>query len=241
MLVYQKILDFKLQNKKGLALLLDPDEVLLTASLGKLLSAANTNADFLLIGGSHLVEDQFHSLLKEVKNQVKIPIILFPGSNDQISSAADAILLLSLISGRNPEYLIGQHVKAAFNLKRSGLEIIPTAYLLIDGGRATTASYMSNTSPIPRDKPSIASATALAGEQLGMKCIYLDAGSGAMQEVSREMIHDVRTHCSLPLIVGGGIRGELQMKSAFDAGADIVVIGTAFEQNPELLADLGRS
>lgn len=241
MLVYQKILDFKLQNKKGLALLLDPDEVQLTASFGKLLSAANTNADFLLIGGSHLVEDQFHSLLKEVKNQVKIPIILFPGSNDQISSAADAILLLSLISGRNPEYLIGQHVKAAFNLKRSGLEIIPTAYLLIDGGRATTASYMSNTSPIPRDKPSIASATALAGEQLGMKCIYLDAGSGAMQEVSREMIKDVRTHCSLPLIVGGGIRGELQMKSAFDAGADIVVIGTAFEQNPELLADLGRS
>ena len=241
MLVYQKILDFKLQNKKGLALLLDPDEVQLTPSFGELLSAANTNADFLLIGGSHLVEDQFHSLLKEVKNQVKIPIILFPGSNDQISSAADAIFLLSLISGRNPEYLIGQHVKAAFNLKRSGLEIIPTAYLLIDGGRATTASYMSNTCPIPRDKPSIASATALAGEQLGMKCIYLDAGSGAMQEVSREMIKDVRTHCSLPLIVGGGIRGELQMKSAFDAGADIVVIGTAFEQNPGLLADLGRN
>jgi phosphoglycerol geranylgeranyltransferase len=240
MLVYQKILDFKLQNKKGLALLLDPDEVQLTASFGELLNAVDTNADFLLIGGSHLVEDQFHSLLKEVKNRVKIPIILFPGSNDQISSAADAIFLLSLISGRNPEYLIGQHVKAAFNLKRSGLEIIPTAYLLIDGGRATTASYMSNTNPIPRDKPSIASATALAGEQLGLKCIYLDAGSGAMQEVSREMIKDVRTHCSLPLIVGGGIRGELQMKSAFDAGADIVVIGTAFEQNPELLADLGR-
>lgn len=241
MLVYQKILDFKLQNKKGLALLLDPDEVQLTSSFGELLNSANANADFLLIGGSHLVGDQFHSLLKEVKNQVRIPIILFPGSNDQISSAADAIFLLNLISGRNPEYLIGQHVKAAFNLKRSGLEIIPTAYLLIDGGRATTASYMSNTSPIPRDKPSIASATALAGEQLGLKCIYLDAGSGAMQEVSTEMIRDVRTHCSLPLIVGGGIRGELQMKSAFDAGADIVVIGTAFEQNPELLADLSRS
>ncbi len=241
MLVYQKILDFKLQKKKGLALLLDPDEVQSTPSFKDLLDAANTNADFLLIGGSHLVNDGFHALMKELRNNIKIPIILFPGSNDQISSQADAIFLLSLISGRNPEFLIGQHVQAAFNLKRSGLEIIPTAYLLIDGGKATTASYMSNTSPIPRDKPSIATATALAGEQLGMKCIYLDAGSGAMMEVPKEMITDVSTHCSVPLIVGGGIRGELQMKSAFDAGADIVVIGTAFEKNPELLAALNRS
>ncbi|MDG1160154.1 MAG: geranylgeranylglyceryl/heptaprenylglyceryl phosphate synthase [Flavobacteriales bacterium] len=240
MSIYQKIIHLRAQSKKGLAILLDPDEVPSDDSFDDLISTISKVADFIMVGGSILLGDGLHALIEQIKQKTSLPVILFPGSGNQISAEADAILLLSLISGRNPDLLIGQHVQSALNLKRSGLEIIPTAYLLIDGGKPTSASYISNTLPIPNDKSDIAAATALAGEQLGLKCIYLDGGSGAEQAVRPKMIQAVREITSLPLFVGGGIRSELQMKAAFDAGADIVVVGTAFEQNPELIASFSK-
>ncbi len=153
----------------------------------------------------------------------------------QLSDRADGIFFLSLISGRNPEFLIGNHVLAAPHLNRSGIEVIPTAYMLIENGRSTTVEYVSNTRPIPAGKSDIAIATAMAGEMLGMKAIYLEAGSGAAHSVGAEMISAIRKKISLPLIVGGGIRSEIELQEAYDNGADLVVIGTAFEENSELL------
>ena len=165
-------------------------------------------------------------------------MILFPGNNYQLCEEADALLLLSLISGRNPEYLIGQHVVAAPLIKESGIEAIPTGYLLIDGGKISTTSYITQTVPIPADKPDVAVATALAGEQLGLKLIYLEAGSGAANPVSAEMISAVKKNVSLPLIVGGGIRSGAQAEAACQAGADIIVVGNILEKAPELLMEL---
>jgi putative glycerol-1-phosphate prenyltransferase len=164
-------------------------------------------------------------------------VVLFPGSVTQLSAHVDAVLFLSLISGRNPELLIGQHVVAAPRIKALQLEAVPTGYLLIDGGKPTTASYISNTQPIPANKAGIAAATALAGELLGLRCIYIDAGSGAANPVPIEMIRAVREACSLPLIVGGGIRSRAQADAAYAAGADLLVIGTAIEEEPEMIAE----
>ena len=160
------------------------------------------------------------------------------GDANQIAPEADAILLLSLISGRNPELLIGKHVTSAIHLKRSGLEIISTGYMLIDGGVETTASYVTGTSPLPSNKPGIAAMTGLAGEQLGLKVLYMDAGSGAREPVPASLIHAVRSQVSIPIIVGGGIRNKKGILEAWNAGADVVVIGNALEENPELLPHL---
>lgn len=224
------------QNKKQLAILIDPDKVD-TISLFQLVAATEI-ADFYLVGGSLLNENNIDNVISTLKEITDKPVIIFPGNGFQISKKADAILLLSLISGRNPELLIGQHVQFASILKHSKLEIIPTGYILIDGGKPTTVSYISNTTPIPNNKPEIATATAIAGVQLGMNCIYLEAGSGAEIPVHAVTIKMVKSQIEeVPLIVGGGIKTKAQIQEAFDAGADIVVIGNALEKNLELLKD----
>lgn len=218
-------------NQKLLAILVDPDKAG-TEHLRDLSAMANTiQADFFLIGGSLLTEGNLDDTIALIQKESKLPIVIFPGSSNQISSKANAILFLSLLSSRNPEMLIGQQVVAAPYVKKAGIEAIPTAYLLIDSGTQTTASYMSNSSPIPADKPEIAASTALAGEYLGMKLIYLDGGSGAKFPVSPEMISKVKEYTTQPIIVGGGINTIEKLTSAYDAGADIAVIGNAFETN----------
>lgn len=225
-------------SKRALAVLIDPDkcgdEEKLKSFLG---SCAYAQVDFIFVGGSLLTGTQFEDCVNIIRSNSSIPLIIFPGSNNQISSKADAILLLSLISGRNPEYLIGQHITAAPALKKSGIEILSTGYLLIDCGNVTTAAYISNTLPIPYSKPEIAATTALAGEQLGMKLIYLDGGSGAAKPISSACIKMVRENVSVPLITGGGMRSLRDAEQAWDAGTTIVVIGTAFENNPELILE----
>ena len=188
-----------------------------------------------------MVHQRLEDCVSTLKKQSNIPVILFPGSPAQVTPLADGILLLSLISGRNADLLIGQHVQAAATLKTSGLQILPTGYVLIDGGAPTTVSYISNTLPIPANKPEIAAVTALAGEQLGLKLIYLEAGSGAENPVPQEMIKAVSKQIDVPLIVGGGIRNGEAAYQACQAGADIIVIGTAFEQQPELLPEIASA
>lgn len=230
------------EGKKALAVLIDPDKMQDEKRLANLLELVNhSGADFVLVGGSLLVEDNFHACLRSVKEKSKVPVVLFPGSPSQISPEADAILFLSLISGRNPDLLIGQHVIAAPLLKKLNIEVVPTGYMLIDCGRPTTASYISHTLPVPHNKPEIAAATAIAGEMLGLKCVYMDGGSGADKPISEQMIAHVREAMDLPLIIGGGIRNEEQAKAAYDAGADMIVIGTAFEEEPELLFAMAQS
>ncbi len=226
------------RGQRRFAVLVDPDESDTRACMriGKL--AAENGVDILLVGGSLVVDDHLEEAVSALKTASGLPVILFPGSIRQITPAADAILLLSLISGRNPELLIGQHVQAAPFLQRSGLEILPTGYLLIDGGSPTTVSYISNTLPIPRDKPEIAATTALAGEQLGLRLIYLDAGSGARQAIPPKLITAVRSAVDAPLIVGGGIRTPEAAAEAAQAGADLVVVGNALEENPGLIREL---
>ena len=191
-----------------------------------------------LVGSSLQTTSSYDQFLESFRTKTTLPLVLFPGSGMQISSHADGLLLLTLISGRNPEYLIGQHVAYAASLRDSGLELIPTGYLLIDGGRPTTAHYMTQTLPIPGDKPDIAAITALAGSQLGLKVIYLDCGSGALRPVSVAMVAAVRQAVDLPIIVGGGINSAEQILALRQAGADWIVVGNAIEQNPAILTEI---
>ncbi|MBV5342212.1 phosphoglycerol geranylgeranyltransferase [bacterium] len=188
--------------------------------------------DFIFMGGSQL-KISFSALIETFKTELQIPVVLFPGDVTQFSPNADALLFISLISGRNAEYLISQHVNAAIPIHNSGLEVIPTGYMLVDGGTKSAVEYISNTQPIPRDKNDIALATALAGEMLGMKTIYLEAGSGAQLPVSVEMIQHVKAQLSIPLIVGGGIKNSAQLQATYQAGADLGVIGNILETEPE--------
>jgi len=225
-------------KEKLVSVLIDPDNRNY-GQLETLLNICNEKGvNYLLVGGSLLSEGNINDTIEFLRTKTKIPIIIFPGTTHQVSNSADAILLLSLVSGRNPDLLIGKHVESAFRLKSSGLEIIPTGYMLIDGGRPTTASYISFTQPLPADKPMIAAATALAAEQLGFKLLYMDGGSGAINPVSSEMIKEVKSYTSLPLVVGGGLRTKHEIQNAFNAGADMVVIGNALELNPGLLNEL---
>jgi len=187
-----------------------------------------------------MTSTHLHTIVRCVKENSDLPLILFPGNNLYLDHTADALLLLSLISGRNPDLLIGQHIAAAPILKNSPLECMPTGYILIDGGRPTTVSYISNTTPIPAEKDDIAACTAIAGELLGMKLIYMDAGSGAQSEISPRMIHMVAKSIDLPLIIGGGINTVDKAKSAFEAGADVVVVGTQIENNEGFISELGK-
>lgn len=223
-------------QRKLLAVLIDPDfgqdEAVLERTVQ---NACMAKADLLFVGGSLLTTASFDRCVERVKSLSDRPVVLFPGSPAQLSRHADAVLFLSLISGRNPELLIGHHVTAAPSIKALGLEAIPTGYMLVDGGRPTTVSYVSQTLPIPHDKPGIAAATALAGELLGLRAIYMDTGSGAQRTVSPAMIAAVRKAVNVPLIVGGGIRDAATARALCEAGADVLVVGTAFEQDPELI------
>lgn len=228
------------RNKKQLAVLLDPDKSLETIALQKKIDLAESiGIDYFFVGGS-LIANSLTILIQQIKKRTAIPVIIFPGSVIQISDNADGLLFLSLISGRNPEFLIGNHVIAAPFLKKSNLEIISTGYILVESGVQTSVEYMSNTKAIPHSKVDIATATAIAGELLGNKLIYLEAGSGAAKPVSSEMIAEVKRNISIPLIVGGGIRSLAQMNNAFASGADVVVIGTILEENPEMLKNYVR-
>jgi putative glycerol-1-phosphate prenyltransferase len=228
----------KAQGKKSFAVLIDPDEVNLDNFSNLLDLCIQHDADYIFVGGSLITDYVMKEVIAAIKSYTDIPVILFPGNSLHIDSQADAILLLSLISGRNPEFLIGQHVISAPILRKSGLEILPTGYMLIDSGRQTTVSYISNTTPIPHDKPGIAACTAMAGEMLGLKLTYLDAGSGAINPVSPEMIAAVRQSVKTPIIVGGGINSIQKAKNALSAGADVIVVGNGIEQNVDLLSEI---
>lgn len=226
------------KKRKEIAILVDPDKSN-TSHLKTLCSnPAFNSVDFIFVGGSLITSGQINDCITQLRGLTEKPIIIFPGGGNQISSKADGILLLSLISGRNADLLINKHVESAFELKRSGLEILSTSYILIDGGRATSVSYMSNTTPIPRDKPAIVAATALAGEMLGHSLVYLDAGSGAEIPISSNMIQAIRKTVTSPIIVGGGIRDGETLYEIFEAGADVVVIGNHLESNPDFLSEM---
>lgn len=236
--ILNKISSLSPLGRKMLAVLIDPDFGN-NNHLKKLILLCNKKKiDFILVGGSILSIGNIKNTILFIKKHSDIPVVIFPGSPGQICSSADALLLLSLVSGRNADLLIGKHVEASFELQKSGIELIPTAYMLVDGGRQTTASYISFTNTLPADKPMLAAATALAAQQLGMKLIYLDSGSGALNPVSVEIINAVKKHTVIPLIVGGGINTKEKINNAYNAGADVVVIGSVLEKNPDLLNEL---
>ena len=238
MAIYDKFQD---KTRKKLAVLIDPDKPTDAQILSMVEQANAADVDFFFVGGSLLVTDSLDHCIKLIKEHSKIPVLIFPGNSLQISKYCDGFLLLSLISGRNPEMLIGRHVIAAPYLKLYGNEIIPTGYMLIDSGKATSVSYMSDTTPIPHDKDDIAMCTAIAGEMLGLKLIYLEAGSGALMPVSTSMISKVSQMINIPLIVGGGIKTPEMAAEAVKAGADVIVIGTAFEKEPDMLNKFAKA
>jgi putative glycerol-1-phosphate prenyltransferase len=223
------------EDKKQFVVLIDPDKYNTRQLIDLVGLAGKSMVSYLFVGGSLLSDDNLDDTLKVIKDHCDIPVIIFPGDILQINSRADGILLLSLISGRNADLLIGKHVIAAPYLKKSGLEILPTGYMLIDSGRPTTASYMSNSLPIPSDKDEIAVSTAMAGTMLGLKLIYMDGGSGAQNAIPLSMIEKVKKNIQVPLIVGGGIRTPEDAAERFRAGADIIVVGNAIETKNSLL------
>lgn len=241
MSLYPILLNLKQHQKKALAVLLDPDKAAPHHLDQIVRNAEAAGVDFFFVGGSLVVSAHLESTVQAVKKRSRIPVILFPGAASHITPSADALLYLSLISGRNPELLIGQHVLSAPAVKRSGLEVLPTGYMVVDGGVPTTVSYISNAAPLPHNKPDIAVCTALAGELLGLKLIYMDAGSGALQPVTPEMIEAVATQIAVPLIIGGGIRDAQKAYLAAKAGADVVVVGNILEQQPSLIKEMAAA
>lgn len=227
---------------KQLAVLIDPDSLHSEADLLNLIALCNkASVDLILVGGSLITNGFWDKCIEVLKANTKIPVVLFPGNIMQTHKEADAILFLSMISGRNPDLLIGKHVLAAPLLKKSGIEVIPTGYMIVDGGNITSVMYMSNTTPLPSDKNNIASCTALAGEMLGLKVIYMDAGSGAQNPISTSMIAEVKSQITGPLFIGGGIRTPEQAIATCKAGADIVVVGNAIEKDPLLVEKLTQA
>ena len=234
--IYQNIIQ---KTGKKIAVLIDPDKTNGTAISKTILLAKKAKVDFFLIGGS-LVSENPDYFIKKLKTESNIPAVLFPGSLLQYSSMADAILFLSLISGRNPELLIGNHVTVAPFLKKSDMEVLPTGYMLIGTGKSTSVEYVSNTTPIPSDKADIAVATAVAGELLGLRLIYMDAGSGAKNPIPTEMIKLVKQNIDIPLIIGGGLKNESQVENACKSGADIIVVGNAFENDNNKILNMAK-
>ncbi len=230
-----RLYELRRKGQKAFAVLLDPDKIRLDNFSEFLKFSVSQKVDFFFVGGSLITSHIMGEVIAQIKAQTQIPVIIFPGNNLHIESNADSILFLSLISGRNAEFLIGQHVVSAPVLKKSGLEILPTGYMLVDSGQQTTVSYISNTTPLPHDKPGVAACTAMAGEMLGLKLMYLDAGSGAKRPVSPQIIAAVRQSVETPIIVGGGINTTAKAQEALMAGADLIVVGNGIEQNPELL------
>lgn len=239
--LFQHLTQNKTKGYKSFAVLIDPDMVNMHRLPDMVAECVAHQIDFFFVGGSLIAGDGLHGLVSKLKELSDIPVVLFPGSNLHIVFEADAVLFLSLISGRNPEFLIGQHVAAAPLLKKSNLEIWPTGYMLVDSGVQTTVSYISNTTPIPYDKNSVAACTAMAGEMLGLKLMYLDAGSGAQKPVNPRMIAAVRKATDTPLIVGGGITSGEAARQALEAGADVVVVGNGIERDPSLLIQVAKA
>lgn len=239
--VYSSLVERKQSCQKSFVVLIDPDKVT-SSSLSSLVQKANSRGvDYFFVGGSLVVSDHLDECIHQIKKESSIPVILFPGSPSQLSRHADALLYLSLISGRNPELLIGQHVISAPFVKKSGLEIISTGYMVIDGGAPTTVSYISGAPPIPADKAEIALCTAMAGEMLGKKLIYMDAGSGAKKPITEEMISLVAKNIDVPLVIGGGIRDAEKAYLNCKAGADVIVVGNAIEKEPSLLEEMAAA
>lgn len=234
------IQESKKRSEKSFALLLDPDKLNIKKCEAIVKAGVESRVSFFLVGGSLITNTFLPEVIKIVKAESEVPVILFPGSPLQIDNSADGILFLSLISGRNAEFLIGQHVIAAPLLKRTNLEIIPTGYILIDCGTPTSVSYMSNTMPVPYDKVNLALSTAMAGEMLGLKVIYLDGGSGAGKPVGVDMISAVSQSVSAPLIVGGGLDSAAKAATSLSAGADLVVIGNAAENDISIIYQLAE-
>jgi putative glycerol-1-phosphate prenyltransferase len=239
--IYKSLEERKKTGRRSFAVLIDPDKVD-HQLLDELMDLSTTaKVDYFLVGGSLVISNHLDDVVQHIKKNCSIPVILFPGSPTQISKHADALLYLSLISGRNPELLIGQHVVSAPAVKQSGLEIMPTGYMVIDGGAPTTVSYISNASPIPHDKNEIAMCTAMAGEMLGMKIIYMDSGSGAKRPITETMIEKVSETISIPLIVGGGIIEAEKAYRNCKAGADVIVVGNAIEKNASLISEMSAA
>lgn len=224
---------------KKVAVLIDPDKMNREQELLPLIEKIEVlQPSFIFIGGSTVDPTDFETGLHVIKKHTNIPVIIFPGSSQQVSAQADGILFLSLISGRNPDFLIGHQVESAHAIKKMNIEVIPTGYLLIDGGKTSSVSYVSQTTPIPFDQTRIAVNTAIAGEMLGLKAIFMDAGSGANNTVSDQMIRAVKENTNVPLIIGGGIKTTAEMQRALGAGADLVVIGNRIEEDTDFLLDI---
>lgn len=236
--LHKQLVEKKKIGRKSFAVLIDPDRVDKNSIEQLAALATLANVDYFFVGGSLVISNHLDDCIKQLKTSCNIPVILFPGSPSQVSRYADALLYLSLISGRNPELLIGQHVLSATFVKKSGLEIIPTGYMIIDGGSPTSVSYISNAAPIPADKIDIAMCTAMAGEMLGLKLIYMDAGSGAKRPITETMIEHVSQNIEAPLIIGGGITNPEKAYLNCKAGADVIVVGNAIEKNSTLIKEI---
>ena len=238
--VYNDILAAKKSNKKLLTILIDPDKTSVRSTSSLINKVNQTKITHIFVGGSTVEEGIIDAFISEIKRNTELPVLIFPGNVTQISNKADALLFLSLISGRNPEYLIGKQVEAVSKLKDTQLEVIPTGYLLIENGKETAVQRVSETKPMLRKNVQLISDTAKAGELLGMKLIYLEAGSGAKHSINSEIISKVKSKLKIPLIVGGGMRTLTQINNAYTGGADMVVIGTAFEEDQSFLDELRK-
>jgi putative glycerol-1-phosphate prenyltransferase len=239
--IYSTLCKRKENGKKSFGVLIDPDKV----NQGKLENliqlAVAAKVDYFLVGGSLVISNYLDECVQFIKQNCSIPVLLFPGSSAQVTKYADALLYLSLISGRNPELLIGQHVVSAPAIKMSGLEIMSTGYMVIDGGAPTTVSYISNAAPLPADKNEIAMCTAMAGEMLGMKLIYMDAGRGAKKAITESMIEQVAKNIEVPLIIGGGITDPEKAYLNCKAGADMIIVGNAIEKDESLIREMASA
>ncbi len=239
--IYEQLVERKKQQQKSFAVLIDPDKMQ-SGDIEKIVQlSVEAKVDYFFVGGSLVVINTMDENIQQIKASCDIPVVLFPGSPSQVCRHADTLLFLSLISGRNPELLIGQHVISAPMIKQSGLEVIPTGYMVIDGGAPTSVSYIANTSPIPSDKNDIAMCTAMAGEMLGLKLIYMDAGSGAKNAIDEKMITRVAQNIDAPLIVGGGIRTPEKALANCKAGADLIVVGNAIEKDVNLIKQISEA
>ncbi|MCL4145271.1 UNVERIFIED_CONTAM: hypothetical protein GTU68_014879 [Idotea baltica] len=238
--VYKNIQASISKKEKLLAVLIDPDKFSIentSAFISKVNSSVITH---IFVGGSMVEEHATDILIEQIKKFTRLPIVLFPGDITQITNKADAILFLSLISGQNPEYLIGKHVQAVSKLREINLEVIPTGYILVESGKETAVEKVTQTKPLPRKNIQAIVDTAKAGELLGLKLVYLEAGSGAKESLSKEIIASVKVELQIPLIVGGGIRSKIQLEHAYSAGADLVVIGNVFEEDESFFEDLKK-
>jgi putative glycerol-1-phosphate prenyltransferase len=240
-LIYQQLAARKKAKQKSFAVLIDPDKTDKSKLAQIVQLAMDAKVDYFFLGGSLVVINTMDENIREIKSLCNIPVLLFPGAPSQVSRYADALLFLSLISGRNAELLIGQHVISAPMIKQAGLEVIPTGYMVVDGGAPTSVSYIANTLPIPADKSDIAMCTAMAGEMLGLKLIYMDAGSGAKNAISENMIARVAQNIDVPLITGGGIRTPEKARANCKAGADVIVVGNAIEKDAGLIKEISAA